>query len=91
MRLLSPGAISVFMNVFKDDSDRRRRGGSKGASVYRVAGDPNDILVFIKFDTVEHAREHAEGLELHEAIKWATSNVSMPRFAAIDEVFEMEA
>ena len=65
--------------------------GSKSARVYRVDGDPNNIRVVIEFATLEQAREHAEGLELHEAIKWATGNVSMPHFEVLEPVMETDA
>jgi hypothetical protein len=41
--------------------------------------------------SAERARKHAEGLELHEAIKWATSNVSMPRFVVLEQMMETDA
>ena len=85
------GDFETFKTVFMDDEDRRRRGGSRGARVYRVADDPNDIRVVLDFDTPQQAREHAEGLELHEAIKWATGNVSMPSFVVLEQVMVSDA
>ena len=85
------GDYATFEKVFMDDQGRRRREGCLGARVHRVAGDPNDVWVVLEFDTAEHARKHAEGLELHEAIKWATSNVSMPRFVVLEQMMETDA
>ena len=85
------GDYETFEKVFMDDQGRRRRGGSLGARVYRLADDPNDVWVVLDFDTAEHARKHAEGLELHEAIKWATSNVSMPHFVVLERAMETDA
>lgn len=85
------GDYETFEQVFLEDEERRKRSGSKGARVYRVAGDPNNIRVVLEFDTVDQAREHAEGLELREAIKWATGNVSMPNFEVLDHVMDTEA
>ena len=85
------GDFETFKTVFMDDEDRRRRGGSRGARVYRVADDPNDVRVVLDFDTAQQAREHAEGLELHEAIKWATGNVSMPSFVVLEQVMVSDA
>jgi hypothetical protein len=85
------GDFDTFTSVFLDDEERRRRLGSKSARVYRMADDPNDIRVVLEFDTVEQARRHAEGLELHEAIKWATGNVSMPRFEVLEHVMDTDA
>jgi hypothetical protein len=85
------GDFETFKSVFLDDEERRRRLGSKSARVYRMADDPNDVRVVLEFDTVEQARRHAEGLELHEAIKWATGNVSMPRFEVLEHVMDTDA
>jgi hypothetical protein len=85
------GNYETFKEVFLDDEERRRRLGSQGARVYRLAGDPNNIRVVLEFETVEQAREHAEGLELREAIKWATGNVSMPKFEVLEHIMDAEA
>jgi hypothetical protein len=85
------GDFETFTSVFLDDEERRRRLGSRSARVYRMADDANDIRVVLEFDTVEQARRHAEGLELHEAIKWATGNVSMPRFEVLEHVMDTDA
>jgi hypothetical protein len=85
------GDYETFKEVFLDDEERRRRTGSLGARVYRIAGDPNNIRVVLEFETVQQAREHAEGLELREAIKWATGNVSMPNFEVLEHIMDTEA
>jgi hypothetical protein len=85
------GDYEVFKQVFLDDKERRRRSGCKGARVHKNAFDTNDVWVVLEFETAEQAREHAEGLELHEAIKWATSNVSMPDFVVLENVMETDA
>ncbi len=85
------GDYATFVQVFMDDQERRRRAGCLGARVHRRADDPNDVWVVLEFDTAEHAREHAEGLELREAINWATSNVSMPSFVVLEQQMETDA
>ena len=85
------GDFETFKSVFLDDEGRRRRGGSRGARVYTVAGEPRNVRVVLEFDTAEQARGHAEGLELHEAIKWATGNVSMPSFVVLEHVLDADA
>jgi hypothetical protein len=84
------GDYETFKEVFLDDMERRRLLGSKGARVYKVDGDPNDIRVVLQFDTAEQARHHAENLELHEAIQWATGNVSMPKFEVLEHLMDTE-
>lgn len=85
------GDYETFRQVFLDDQERRRRSGSKGARVHQNAADPNDVWVVIEFETAAQAQRHAEGLELHEAIKWATSNVSMPDFVVLENAMETDA
>ena len=85
------GDFDTFKSVFLDDEERRKRLGSRSARVYRMANDHKDIRVVLEFDTVEQATHHAEGLELHEAIKWATGNVSMPQFEVLEHVMDTEA
>jgi hypothetical protein len=60
-------------------------------SVDTVVGEPNNVRVVLGFDTAERARKHAEGLELHDAIKWATGNVSTPSFVVLEQVMDADA
>ena len=77
--------------MFIDDEERRRRLRSKSARVYKVDGDPNDIRVVLELETTRRAREHAEGLDLHEAIKWATGNVSIPDCEVLEHLMDTDA
>jgi hypothetical protein len=45
----------------------------------------------LEYDNADQAREHARTLELHEAIKWATSNVSMPEFVVLENDMVVDA
>jgi hypothetical protein len=85
------GDYETFKEVFLDDQERRRRSGCKGARVHQNATDPNDVWVVLEFETAEQAQQHAEGLELHEAIKWATGNVSIASFVVLEPDMETEA
>lgn len=58
--------------------------------VHHVVGD-YETFVVLELATLAQAREHAEGLELHEAIKWATGNVSMPHFEVLETLIETDA
>ena len=55
------GDFETFKTVFMDDEDRRRRGGSRGARVYRVADHSNDVRVVLEFDTLQQARDTLKG------------------------------
>ena len=39
------GDYETFKQVYLDDAERRLRSGSKGGKVFRVADDPNDIIM----------------------------------------------
>jgi len=85
------GDYDTFEQVFLDDQPRRRRAGCQSARVYRLADDPGNVRVVLEFATAQQARDHAEGLELREAIKWATGNVSMPSFEVLEHMMHTDA
>ena len=55
------------------------------------ADDRSDVWVVLDYDNAEQAREHAHTLELNEAIKWATGNISMPEFVVLESAMETDA
>ncbi len=85
------GDFETFKTVYLDDMDRRRRMGSKGGPVLRVAGELNDVIILLEWDTIENAREFAESLELHEAMQWSTSNVATPRVVVLEHAMDSKA
>jgi len=78
------GDFEIFKQVYLDDAERRERLGCKGDQVFRVADDPNQIIVMLEWDTVERARDFAGSLELEQAMEWSTSNVATPRVTVLD-------
>ena len=77
------GDYETFKTVYLDDGERRRMSGSRGGRVFRAAGDPNNVIILLEFDDVQRAQEWADSLELHEAMKWSTSNVATPRITVL--------
>lgn len=84
------GDYETFKRVYLDDAARRGRGGSRGGQVFRITDDPDDIIILLEWDTVEKARAFADSLELHEAMKWSTSNVATPRVTVMEHAFDSE-
>ena len=80
------GDFETFRQVYLDDAERRERLGSQGGVVFRVADDPDNVIVMLEWDTVERARDFAGSLELEQAMEWSTSNVATPRVTVLDEV-----
>jgi hypothetical protein len=78
------GGYETLKTVFLDDAERRRRLGSRGGSVYRAADDPNNVIVVLEWDGVEHAREFAGSLELKQAMAWPTSTMATPRATVLE-------
>ena len=62
-----------FEEVFRQDSKRRARLGSKGGTVFRDAEDPHGIFILLEWEDMEKARAFAGAYETHEAMEWATS------------------
>jgi len=85
------GDYETFKKIFLEDEERRRSTGSKRARVLLNADDRNDVWVVLDYDNAEQAREHAHTLELNEAIKWATGNISMPEFVVLESAMETDA
>ena len=78
------GDFETFKQVYLGDAERRGRLGSKGGSVYRVADDPNKVLVLLEWDTLEGARGFAGSLEFEQALEWSTSSVATPRVTVLE-------
>jgi hypothetical protein len=84
------GEWPLFESIFKDDTERRRRLGSKGGTLFRNVDDPHNLFVVFEWDSVEGAKKFAEGLETHEAMEWATSGI-WSRIYVTDEVYKVDA
>lgn len=82
------GDFETFREVYLDDAERRERLGCKGGLVFRVADDPNEIIVMLEWETVEGARDFAGSLELEQAMEWSTSNVATPRVTVLEVAME---
>lgn len=82
------GDFETFKKVYLDDAERRERLGSKGGLVFRVADDPNNVIIVLEWETLEGAREFAGSLELEQAMEWSTSNVSTPRVTVLEVALE---
>jgi heme-degrading monooxygenase HmoA len=82
------GDFETFRKVYLDDASRRERLGCQGGTVFRVADDPDAIIVMLAWDSVEHARDFAGSLELEQAVEWSTSNVATPRVTVLDEALQ---
>jgi heme-degrading monooxygenase HmoA len=82
------GDFEIFRDVYLDDAERRERLGCKGGHVFRVADDPNTVIVMLEWETVEGARDFAGSLELEQAMEWSTSNVATPRVTVLDVAME---
>jgi heme-degrading monooxygenase HmoA len=82
------GDFEIFKKVYLDDAERRERLGCNGGQVFRVADDPNTVIVMLEWETVEGARDFAGSLELEQAMEWSTSNVATPRVTVLDVAME---
>jgi hypothetical protein len=79
-----------FESVFLDDGERRKRMGSKGGRVFRNSDDPSNIIVLLEWDDAAKAKVFAEGLELHEAMQWATSGTTS-KVTVVEDILDVES
>jgi heme-degrading monooxygenase HmoA len=78
------GDFEKFRSIYLDDASRREQLGSRGGVVYRVADDPDNVIVVLEWETVEQARAFAGSLELDQALEWADSDITTPRVTVLD-------
>ena len=82
---------ATFKRMYLDDLERRRRLGSRGGRVLHAVGDEHEITVVIEFDSAANAYQFAQSIELQEAVKWATSDVTPQRIVVLEEQLQSEA
>jgi hypothetical protein len=75
------GKWAEFENIFRSDGERRKALGSK---------DPENVFVVFEWKDAEGAKKFADGLETHEAMKWATSGM-WSRVYVAEERLEVDA
>jgi heme-degrading monooxygenase HmoA len=80
--------FETFERLFAGDAARRERLGCKGGQVYRVADDPDNVIVLLEWETLEKAREFAGSLELEEAMEWSARHIATPRVTVLDMTME---
>jgi heme-degrading monooxygenase HmoA len=73
---------SDFERRFKQDSERRRILGSKGAKVFRNVKDPTSVFVVFEWESIESAQKFAS--------EWEAS-VPRHRVHLAEEAFELDA
>ena len=80
--------FETFKKVFSDDAERREALGSTGGVVYRVADDPDNVIVILEWETLEGAREFAGSLEFEQAMEWSASHVATPRVTVLEQALQ---
>ena len=81
---------ATLEKVFLDDGERRRRSGSKGGRLLRNVDDPGNLIAIFEWDGLERANEFANGLELHEAMEWASAGTTST-VMVLEDVLEVDA
>ena len=57
--------------VFEEHGDLRRESGSKGVRLFRNADDPNETVILLEWEDLQHARRFAQSEDLREAMQRA--------------------
>ena len=73
-----------FKSVFVEREPLRLALGSKGGKLWRNANDPNEVVVFLQWDTLEHAQQFTQSTTLRDGMKLA-GVADRPEFFFLDE------
>lgn len=65
--------LEELETVFKDHGGHRKKMGSKGGTLFQSVDDPEVSFALFEWKDLDKAKEFADGMELHEALEWATS------------------
>lgn len=79
-----------FEPVYKDDSERRKRLGSRASRLFRDVEDDTRLFALFEWDSLENAQKFANSSELREAREWATDSVPAKVFI-LEEVLSGDA
>ncbi len=60
-----------WRSAFDEAIKMRRDAGEVSSRVFRIAGDPDNILIFQEWDSVDNAAKFVKSLELMEAMQQA--------------------
>ncbi len=60
-----------WRSVFDEAIKMRRDAGEVSSRIFRIADDPNNILVFQEWDSVDNAAKFVQSTELKEAMQQA--------------------
>jgi len=60
-----------WKHVFDEHSALRKAGGEKGGHLFRNRDDHNEIIIVLKWDTMEHARKFYESEDLKKVMQKA--------------------
>lgn len=77
--------FAKWKSVFDETGGIREAGGSQGGRAFQSKDDPNDVLILLKWDSLENARGYVGSEELREAMQRAGVK-GQPDVAFYDEV-----
>ncbi len=79
-----------WRSVFDGNVTMRKGFGSKGGYILQSTDDPNELVVFLEWDTVEQARTFAQSDALREAMR-KSGLVGAPTIVFLNEVGRPQA
>ncbi len=75
---------------FDSDAGVRKAAGSQGGQLLRSAGNPNDVTIVFRWDSLEHAQQFVQNPALAEIMHQA-GVVGRPDIAFLEEVEQVAA
>jgi len=71
--------------IYDGHESTRKKGGSKGARLFRSKDNPNETVALLEWDTLENARKFVNSPDLKETMQKA-GVLGMPEIIFLDEV-----
>ncbi|WP_458207347.1 putative quinol monooxygenase [Haladaptatus sp. NG-SE-30] len=83
------GGCQDAWRTYFDEHGPTREDGAKGGQVFRTSDDPNEVVVFVEWDSKAAARAFVESGETPEAIE-KSGVVGEPEVLFLDDTDEIE-
>ena len=75
---------SKWKQFFDSAYDMRKNGGEQSVRIFRTADDPNNLLLFMEWESIESAQKYIQSEDLQKAMQEA-SVIGQPDIYLLNE------
>ncbi len=85
MTIIKVEDVDRWKAAFDAHADVRKAHGEKGHQIFRVAGEPNSLIVLVEVEDMDRARTFLQSEELREAMRQA-GVIGQPDIYLLDRI-----